>query len=80
LRSLAQQLAQQRGQAEHRFAQQKAQSEQQLAEQRALIVQQQRQLAGLQGELSTQQQVAAEQSARIAALEVQVHQFLQRQP
>jgi hypothetical protein len=80
LRSLAQQLAEQRRLSEHRLAQQKVQREQQLTEQRVLNVQQQKQLAYLQAELIAQQQVVAEQGARIAALEAQMQQFLQRQP
>lgn len=54
---------------------------QQLAEQKAMVVRQQQQIAHLQEQqerqLLAQQQVAAEQGARIAALEGQLQQLLQ---
>jgi hypothetical protein len=59
----------------------------QLAQQRALtsehqqqLAAQQRQIAAQQQQLSAQQQVAAEQGARIAALEGVLQQQLQREP
>jgi hypothetical protein len=90
LHSLAQQLAEQRAVSallqQQLLAQQQVshylsvQSAQQLAEQRALNAHQQQQIGGLHMMLLSHQQVAAEQGARIAALEGALQQLLQRQP
>jgi hypothetical protein len=67
--SLAKALAQQRALT--------TQQQQRLAEQEAANRQQQQQLVDQQQQLLAQQQVAAEQGARIAALEGQLQQLLQ---
>ena len=67
LRSLAQQLTEQRALS--------ARQQQQLAAQQQVAVEQEAQIVALKGQL---QQLAAEQGARITALEGQLQQLLQR--
>ena len=82
LRSLAQQLAEQRALTAQQ-QQQVAGLQEQLSAQQLTAAEQiaglQQQVAGLQEQVSAQQQAAAQQGAQIAALHAQMQELLQRQ-